>query len=56
MRLRSGENRLHLTAKEFEERLTVLQTDSGWTGVRMDEIFKLGKTYQQMPVDLSERF
>jgi 3-methyladenine DNA glycosylase AlkD len=37
------------TAKRFIKRLTALKKAEGWTGVRMGEIFKLGKEFQMMP-------
>ena len=42
----------NLTAKEFKKRLTALQPhDVELRGVRMGDIFKLGKEFQQMPID-----
>ena len=39
-----------LTAKVFIKRLTALKKEDGWSGVRMGDIFKLGKEFQMMPV------
>ena len=39
-----------LTAKAFTKRLTALKKEDGWSGVRMGDIFKLGKEFQMMPV------
>jgi len=45
-----------LTAKEFERRLTSLAPDDAeMRQVRMGDIFKLGKEFQQMPVGEIEK-
>jgi 3-methyladenine DNA glycosylase AlkD len=37
------------TAKAFTKRLTALKKEDGWSGLRMGDIFKLGKEFQMMP-------
>lgn len=44
-----------LTAEAFSKRLEALRKAGDWKTVRMGDIFKLGKEFQQMPVDEMER-
>jgi len=41
---------LNLTAAEFTTRLAALGFDDSFTGIRMGDIFKLGKEFSMMPV------
>ena len=45
----------NLTASEFTTRLAALGSDDSFAGVRMGDIFKLGKEFSMMPVAEIER-